>query len=218
VYKSLQAGRAIAAILVVLFHLGSTIAQTNYYGIKAFSIPFSFGNAGVPFFFVLSGFIIFNAHRKDIFKPKNLSTYIKKRLIRIYPTYWMIFLPVFLVAVLSPGLRNSVSRDPWTFLSSLLLMPQDFIVTGKTALPVAWTLQYEMIFYLFFALLIFSRWLSIIVGFTILYFYIAYKGMSSLSFPLSFLCQDYILLFAMGIAVSFVCTSSKKIVNRPFFM
>jgi exopolysaccharide production protein ExoZ len=90
-YKSLQGTRALAALLVVLFHLGNTIALGKYFGIEAFAIPFKFGSAGVEFFFVLSGFIIFAAHRNDISKPRRLTNYISKRVIRIYPTYWIIF-------------------------------------------------------------------------------------------------------------------------------
>jgi peptidoglycan/LPS O-acetylase OafA/YrhL len=66
VYKSLQAGRAIAAILVVLFHLGIAISADKYFGITAFSIPFSFGGAGVNFFSSLAG-LLFLPHIEMIF-------------------------------------------------------------------------------------------------------------------------------------------------------
>ena len=219
-YKSLQAGRAFAAILVVLFHLGLTIAKKKYFGIAAFSIPFSFGTSGVEFFFVLSGFIILTAHQHDIFKPDKLANYISKRLIRIYPTYWIIFLSVFLLAIVSTALRNKVPHDPYILVKSLLLIPQDKDIVGGTGAPVldvAWTLQYEMFFYIFFICLILSRWLSVIVGLSLLYVYIIYSGSLSLSFPLSFISQDYILLFGMGMAVSITCSSRTLIVDSPGF-
>lgn len=79
-YKSLQAGRGIAAMLVVLFHLGGAFAAEKYFGIAAFSIPFKFGSAGVELFFVLSGFIIFSAHRDDIGQVSKIAGYIKNDL------------------------------------------------------------------------------------------------------------------------------------------
>ena len=126
-YKSLQAGRAIAAMLVVLFHLGGAIAAQKYFGISAFSVPFSFGASGVEFFFVLSGFIIFAAHRNDIFQPRKLAGYLKKRAVRIYPTYWIVFLLVYFLALASPGLRDTVPHDLSVLVKSLLLIPQDVI-------------------------------------------------------------------------------------------
>jgi exopolysaccharide production protein ExoZ len=219
-YKSLQAARAFAAMLVVLFHLGGAIAATKYFGIEAFSIPFSFGSAGVEFFFVLSGFIILTAHRNDIGKPRRLSIYLRKRITRIYPTYWIIFLLVLFIAIASPSLRNTVPHDALILFKSLLLIPQDSNVVGGTGAPVlgvAWTLQYEVFFYFYFASLILSRWLGIVIGLTILGLYIIYHGIGSSSFCLSFLSKDYILLFAMGMAVSVTCTSKKIIVTRPLF-
>jgi len=216
-YRSLQASRAIAATLVVLYHLGLYMANTDYFGIEAFSVPFAFGSAGVEFFFVLSGFIILSAHRNDIFQPRKLAGYIKKRLVRIYPTYWIIFLPVFLLAIASASLQHTVPHDIFVIVKSLLLVPQNKAVVGGTGAPVlavAWTLQYEMFFYLFFAFMILSRWLSIIFAVAILY---NYTVVQSHTFPFSFLSQDYILLFAMGMIVSLACTSKKTIVSRPLF-
>jgi exopolysaccharide production protein ExoZ len=215
VYKSLQAGRAIAAILVVLFHLGIAISADKYFGITAFSIPFSFGGAGVNFFFVLSGFIILTAHRNDIFQPRQLKSYIKKRLIRIYPTYWIIFLSVFFLALASAALRNTVPHNAFILLKSLFLIPQDI---GAPVIIVAWTLQYEMLFYLFFAFLILSRWLSIIAVLAFIYIYINYHGAPLLPLPLLFLSSDNILLFVMGMAVSVTCTSKiAAMKNKPVF-
>ncbi|WP_323592438.1 hypothetical protein [Aliarcobacter butzleri] len=49
-YSSLQIGRAFAAVLVLLFHLGGIMSSERYFGISEFYIPFS---SGVEFFFVL---------------------------------------------------------------------------------------------------------------------------------------------------------------------
>lgn len=219
-YKSLQAGRAIAAILVVLYHLGGNIAKEKYFGIKMFSVPFSFGGSGVEFFFVLSGFIILAAHRDDIFKPHKFLNYLKKRFIRIYPSYWIIFLSVFFLALMSETTRYSVPHEIQLIIKSLLLVPQNKLVVGGTGSPVlgvAWTLQYEMFFYFFFAFLILSKWLSVIFFTILLFIYINYAGTLSPAFPYSFLSQDYILLFAMGMIVYLISKSKRVVVVRPAY-
>lgn len=67
VIRSLQAGRAVAALMVVLFHIDSTFRSGEYWDRAIFGdwlVPA--GGAGVCFFFALSGFIILHAHRSDI--------------------------------------------------------------------------------------------------------------------------------------------------------
>jgi len=211
-YKSLQAGRAIAALFVVLFHLGPAIASAKYFSIAAFSVPFAFGKAGVEFFFVLSGFIIFYAHRNDISRPRQLLGYVRKRCVRIYPAYWIIFISVFCLALASASLRNTVPHDPLLLLKSLLLIPLDNDVSGINGAPVlnvAWTLQYEMLFYASFALVIIHRFfgVALILAFASLYFF--YRDSQDLAFPLSFLLSDYMWLFIMGMAVSLACAVYK---------
>ena len=208
--------------MVVLYHLGGTIASDSNFGIAAFSVPFAFGYAGVPFFFVLSGFIIFFAHRNDIFKSQMLTAYLRKRFARIYPTYWIVFLTIFIMAITSGLLKNTIPQvplDPIVIGKALLLIPQDPRVIGGTGAPViaaAWTLQYEMVFYLFFACLILSRWLSLAAVGALIYCFIArYSADESPSFFISFVTSDYIFLFMMGMAASFAHTSNKLVVSRP---
>lgn len=218
-YRSLQATRAAAATLVVLFHLGTAFAAEKYFGTDIFFAPFSAaGNAGVSFFFVLSGFIIMLVHRKDISRPERLANYLGRRLIRIYPTYWIIFLAVFLLGIASGFLRDGVTNDPLVLLKSLLLIPQDKNVVGGTGAPViivAWSLQYEMLFYLFFALMIVNRWLGIAAGVAVMLAYASCRIQTTDSFPLSFLSEDHILLFAMGMAIAWIHTSNRFAMHRP---
>lgn len=218
-YRSLQATRAAAAVLVVLFHLGAAFAAEKYFGTDIFFAPLSAaGNAGVSFFFVLSGFIIMLVHRKDISRPERLANYLGRRLIRIYPTYWIIFLAVFLLGIASGFLRDGVTNDALVLLKSLLLIPQDKNVVGGTGAPViivAWSLQYEMLFYLCFALMIVNRWLGVAVGVAAL-LTCAYGHIRPTdSFPLSFLSADHILLFAMGMAIARIHASNRFAINRP---
>lgn len=198
-YKSLQGGRAVAATLVVLYHLGPAISAAKYFGCcEMLAIAFSFGDAGVEFFFVLSGFIILSAHKGDISKPEMLPIYIKKRFARIYPTYWIVFISTFVLAIAWSATRNSVPHDLVILLKALFLIPQDSRLVGSMGAPVigvAWTLQYEMFFYCFFGILILNRWLALLVVLTITHLYVTYSGVQQLSFPLRFFVQDYIFAF-----------------------
>lgn len=214
-YKSLQAGRAVAAVLVVLFHLGVAVSAGKYFGIPAFGIPFSFGDSGVEFFFVLSGFIIFTAHRADISQPRRLAAYARKRFIRVYPTYWIIFGVIFLMAL---ALREDAPRDLGVILKSLALLPQDPGVVGGTGAPViivAWTLQYELVFYLFFALLILNRWMALAAGLAFALNAALCGFGASCGFPRDFLASWRMLVFGMGALAAFVHASPKIKMARP---
>lgn len=138
--RSLQAGRAVAALLVLGFHLGPTVR--HYFGAAPLYLPF--GHAGVDFFFVLSGFIITTAHRDDVGRPARLGRFLWKRFVRIYPIYWVVFLAAF------AGAWRIVDLSVPAFVHALLLTP-----TGVApVISVAWSLQWEVIFYLLFGALI----------------------------------------------------------------
>lgn len=217
-YKSLQAGRAIAALLVVLYHIGMDMSLEKYFNMPAFDIPFSFGGAGVEFFFVLSGFIIFYAHRNDFNQPSRVKSYFFKRFARIYPTFWIIFIGVSALALVSASTRGVVPTDPIILLKTLLLIPQDPAVVGGTGAPVigvAWTLQYEMLFYVTFALAIWNRLFGVLAIAAFVAIYVIQQAFGNLPFPLSFLAQDYIWLFIMGMVVAKLCLNKNMNVKHP---
>jgi exopolysaccharide production protein ExoZ len=219
-YQSLQSGRSIAALLVLLFHLGGTISADKYFGIDAFAIPFSFGSSGVEFFFVLSGFIIYHVHKYDLGKKKSLYVYMYKRISRIYPAYLIVFISVWGAAMLFPQLRDSVPHDLFLIMKSLLLIPQNKEViggTGSLVLIVAWTLQYEIMFYIFFSAGIINKRIGfVLVG---LFIFGSLSGLEDLGFPFSFIFSDYVWLFFMGMLSAKLISYHwvKKIEPRAFF-
>jgi peptidoglycan/LPS O-acetylase OafA/YrhL len=153
----IQAGRGVAALLVALYHGGRMISLPQYAGSVPLGGFFTFGHAGVDFFFVLSGFIIYFVHHRDIGAPHRLPSYLWRRITRVYPIYWAVTFALVGLRLMSPGGGNGLSVG--YLAESLLLIPQD----RQPLLGVAWTLQHEMLFYIIFAVAIAGRWLGGIV-------------------------------------------------------
>lgn len=148
---TIQAYRGIAVLMVALFH--GNIMVASRYGVPPFFDIFSLGFAGVHLFFVLSGFIILTAHARDIGHPHRLGWYLGRRLIRIYPIYWLIFFVW--------GGWKLVSMNPdWVEFARNAFL---FMADGKPVIPVSWTLLYEIIFYAVFAILIISKRIGVAI-------------------------------------------------------
>ncbi|MCZ4297916.1 acyltransferase family protein [Henriciella marina] len=131
----LEACRAVAAMLVMLFHLGE-----SYSGEPLFDL-FKRGYAGVDLFFVISGFIIFRT-----LKPgSSIKRFAAKRFLIIFPPYWVILslyvLTFGLASIFLPGFERDLSPDRLV-VSYFLLPSYDHIIS------IAWTLSCEILFYL----------------------------------------------------------------------
>ncbi len=166
---SLQAGRALAAMAVLAFHL-SVMFHEPRVGMPPILRDYtSHGWLGVNFFFVLSGFIILLAHRRDIRRPERAGNYVLKRFIRLYPIYWLVTI-VALAGTLAVGGVKSFPTHPLDFASTLSLIHfNDF----RAPIGPAWTLYHEVLFYAFFLCVIvhlrvgiglMGAWLAIILG------------------------------------------------------
>lgn len=151
---SVELLRGCAALLVVLFHGHVLIGEPAFAGVYPFGGFFAFGHAGVEFFFVLSGFIMYFVHEGDIGQPQRWASYAWKRAIRIYPFFW------FVLAIHAANLGASGNVSLHQLLLSSVLWPQ-----ASTTLLVqqSWTLSHEMLFYILFGVAILNRELGIVV-------------------------------------------------------
>lgn len=138
---SIQYLRALAAILVVIFHSGTMIDGAPG--------TFGAGMAGVDIFFVISGLVMWVTARD--MAPK---VFLMKRITRIVPLYWSVTLFAAFVSFrggIAIGLDESVAD----LARSLLFIAYDSGSEWRRVEPIigpGWTLNYEMLFYALFAL------------------------------------------------------------------
>jgi exopolysaccharide production protein ExoZ len=143
----LQVFRGIAALGVVVYHAGLfTERQAGQVLLGGF---YHFGELGVDFFFVLSGFIIAFVHGDELGQPACAPRYLARRFFRVYPLLFLLTtakLALELVAWQRGGAGPDLSR----ILSSYLLLPGPD--GGLPVITAAWTLQHEVLFYALFLL------------------------------------------------------------------
>ncbi len=147
-----EASRGFAALLVVTVHASRLLAGPRFSGALPFGGLFRFGHAGVDFFFVLSGFIITYVHATDAGRPTQFEAYVRKRLTRIYPTYWVALAIMIGLMVVSPT-PGRPEQQIGNLLSSILLVPWP----TEPLLGVAWSLKHEMLFYALFGVVVLHR-------------------------------------------------------------
>ncbi len=142
--RTLQAGRFLAAMAVVLHHTGISVAAFVALPPELVLRVLNYGYLGVDFFFVLSGFII---HYTMSQQPRAAGRFLGDRLGRIMLPYWPVGLALALAYTFLPAL--SEGNRSWGWGPTLTLFP----TASPPALSVAWTLQHELVFYAIYALL-----------------------------------------------------------------
>jgi exopolysaccharide production protein ExoZ len=193
---NLQVLRGLAALGVVFYHTDFRLAgdwHTDF--------------SGVAIFFVISGFIMCFITRD------NADDFLKMRLIRIVPIYWLCtFALVFLMfrfAVFKPSTWLTAPawrpEEPfWVYVGrGLLFLPSE----QSPALGVGWTLNFEMYFYVVFALALWiNRQLAplIVAAFLIAVFYS--DGTICTLFVCHYYSNGYIHYFLAGIALFYIWT------------
>ncbi len=141
---ALQYLRAVAALAVVYSH---AIIQVDAYRPH---LP-EWGSFGVDIFFVISGFIMV-----FISKPTDTPTrFFMNRVRRVVPLYWFFTAIMAFILIAAPSLfKTSVFH--WQALFTSLFFIPDFSITDAAVVwPIVapgWSLNFEMYFYLLFAL------------------------------------------------------------------
>ncbi|MCQ4272826.1 acyltransferase [Pseudomonas kuykendallii] len=147
---SLQALRAVAAWMVVCHHV-----MQVFFDFKADSPIGQFfvqkGAIGVDIFFVISGFVIYlSTAGKDI----QAGRFLLNRIMRIVPAYWLYSLLMAAIILYAQQMTPGQTFELRHLILSLLFIPAEN-PGGYGLYPtlnVGWTLNYEMFFYLVFAL------------------------------------------------------------------
>ena len=132
----LQILRAIAVFLVAWLHAGQALGDW-----RVTELP-HFGAFGIDIFFVISGFIMSSVLLRTRQAPGVRATlgFLKRRLIRIFPIYWLFAL------LESARLLHGHGFFLQNYFPSFLLLP-GFFPRYPLVLGASWTMIFEMFFY-----------------------------------------------------------------------
>lgn len=151
--RYIDALRGVSALMVVWLHVSETYAHLDPSGerghwLYTMATSVDFGRIGVVAFFLISGFVIPWSLRPD--RPAPIATFAIKRLLRIYPAYWL-SLPLGVMTTYWLWGRPFAFSD---FLVNLTLLQDFFGVPAAQGLY--WTLLVELVFYALCVVLLLS--------------------------------------------------------------
>ena len=156
--KHIEQYRGLCALLVMLIHgIATEHILFDTYTLPRFVNYFGAGYLSVLVFFCISGYVIainYDTAHLDV------KTYIKKRLIRLYPIY--IFSIV--MTVLVTGIMNMDTLGNVFFLQNFVPYGHIYIVPSLN-FPI-WSLNFEVLYYLLFIGLFFIKpkiWQSLLI-------------------------------------------------------
>ena len=146
---TLEAGRGIAALLVLLSHTSDFLAVPKYFDARPLGGVFDFGFVGVDYFFALSGFVIYYTNHRAIGRRGACGPYARLRIALIYPIYSALSALLAIAYLALPVSRTGEEFLPWSLFTSVTLLPG-----GTTLVPTGWSLVHEVLFYIAFAVLL----------------------------------------------------------------
>jgi exopolysaccharide production protein ExoZ len=145
--EAMEGLRGFSALIVFGVHWESMFSET----VKASTILSAateffanMGHLGVDIFFILSGYLIYGI----VLKGGSYGLFMRRRLQRIYPVFACTYL-IYLVAALTTEtgkMPHSLRQGALYALANFLLLPGIFRITPL--ITVAWSLSYEVFFYL----------------------------------------------------------------------
>ena len=201
---SIHVARGLAALSVLLFHLGGLLSLKYYPEYKYILDIFRYGDLGVYFFFVLSGFIIhYTTSSLDSGRTVWLD-FVLSRFRRVYPVYWVVFILTSFGLLIFPQMTSLDFPSASLFIKAFFLLPVNLSLTNGTPAPiimVAWSLQFEMLFYVVYSL----RFAAMPARMGLLaFFLLIWVSLENLGVPYHrLLLSPLVFLFFIGVVVAY---------------
>ena len=201
--------RGIAASMVVFVHLDTELDRLHFQRLGSDWLA-----TGVDIFFVISGFIMWTSveRRGQI----SAQDFLKSRIIRIVPLYWVATSFLVGVVLVAPNLLRTTTLEPLHAIASYLFLPARHPTTHNfwPMLVAGWSLNYEMLFYLVFTLaLAFSagvRWARFaLIAFLIIAIMLISSALEDRIDVAHFYAKPIMLEFLIGMTLGAVCLSGR---------
>ncbi|NIK47324.1 acyltransferase family protein [Variibacter gotjawalensis] len=182
-------------------------SKTIEFGPTLLAVVQHVGDFAVYIFFIVSGYIMVQTTNYDVVGLPAVKHFLINRLVRVVPLYWIAtFVELGLNSQHGKGLQIE------KLIHSLFFVPQSATPVMRPILGVGWTLNYEMFFYVMFALSLFlprKRAIAAVLG--VICMLIAFGGFAKPWFALgqpttavAFLTAPLLLTFALGMLLGVV--------------
>jgi peptidoglycan/LPS O-acetylase OafA/YrhL len=201
---SIQILRAVAALAVLTHHVcNEKVAHVG--GAAAPLNNLIVGVAGVDLFFVISGFVMVYASESLFAQRGAPRIFFLRRLARIVPLYWAVTAAIVGYLLVVHGIAVLMSlHSPGSLVASFLFYP--YPRPDGLAVPVhalGWTLNYEMFFYVLFAVAILLPRRAAVMAVAALFVTLVVIGrLFALPLPFAYWFDPIILEFCFGMAIA----------------
>lgn len=210
-FESIQALRALAALGVVAFHTNGNVLAYGW--LPHFFAPISrFGEMGVDVFFVISGFIMVFVTHEQPTGIASARSFIAARISRIVPLYWLLTLLFILLLVIVPNAFGNAHFNAWNAITSFVFFPSlNWEGIAAPVVGVGWTLNYEMWFYLVFAIAMCATRHRVLAAGTFLALTSLLRLLPDGGMVHQFYTNPIVLEFVFGCCVGVLYTSGRTI-------
>ena len=144
--SSMEGLRGVAVLLVFFVHysqlFGTALPNSSWTRSILFSAE-QIGHSGVDLFFLLSGYLIYSVLASG---KSTLWQFLVRRAQRIYPTFLVVFVIYAAIEFTQPDSKLPSGGTTLYLLKNLLLLPGVFAI--RPLITVAWSLSYEIFYYL----------------------------------------------------------------------
>lgn len=147
--RPMEGLRGFAVFLVFLVHYNTLVKPWilgDPFLLMLSGVLHTIGNTGVDLFFVLSGYLIYGSL---ISRTQLFSRFMSRRIKRIYPA----FIAVFSIYVILSFVFPVENKIPTPLIMGLIYLAENFLLLPglfpiEPMITVAWSLSYEMFYYM----------------------------------------------------------------------